>query len=193
MIFNSESAIRNISSMATIITHPIIPLAASAGIGLKRVPIRAVLAGVFLSVAPDLDVISFKLGIPYSHMLGHRGLSHSLLFALSMAVFFTSILRVRENSRNAVFAFLFISAVSHGLLDAVTNGGLGIAFFAPFSNERYFLPWQVLQVSPIGIRSFLTPRGLSVLYSEALWVWMPAVIAVIDIRLLRMWKNQKTE
>ena len=177
--------------MATIITHPIIPLAAGAGLGLKRIPLRVLLAGVFLSVLPDLDVISFKLGIPYSHMLGHRGLSHSLLFAMVIAIVFTLILKIEKKRRMVVFILLLVSITSHGLLDAMTNGGLGIAFFAPFSNARYFLPWQVLQVSPIGLERFLTPRGLTVLYSELIWIWIPAVIGVGLITMRRRWKNQE--
>ena len=172
--------------MATIITHPVIPLA--LGMGQKIIPMRAILAGVFLSVAPDLDVISFRLGIPYSHMLGHRGLSHSLIFAVFLACILTLTLRVGKDSRKAVFFLLLLSAASHGLLDAMTNGGLGIAFFAPFSNTRYFLPWQILQVSPIGVERFLTPRGLSVLYSELVWVWIPVICAAGLIYMARWWR-----
>jgi hypothetical protein len=35
---------------------------------------------------------------------------------------------------------LFLATAGHGLLDAMTNGGLGLAFFSPFDNHRYFLP-----------------------------------------------------
>jgi len=178
--------------MATIITHPVLPLTAGTGLGFKQIPKRAVFAGIFLSVAPDLDVISFRLGIPYSHMLGHRGLSHSLIFALFLAGVFTLILRVRKEQRMAVFSLLLISAVSHGVLDAVTNGGLGIAFFAPFSNERYFLPWQVLQVSPIGLERFLSSRGLAVMYSELVWIWIPALLMGTIIFLVRKGLTLKT-
>jgi inner membrane protein len=59
---------------------------------------------------------------------------------------------------------------SHGLLDAMTTGGLGVAFFAPFSAERYFFPWRPILVSPIGIERFLSPRGAAVLMSELQWV-----------------------
>ena len=30
---------------------------------------------------PDFDVVAFKLGIAYHDAFGHRGFSHSLLFA----------------------------------------------------------------------------------------------------------------
>ena len=76
------------------------------------------------------------------------------------------------------FAFLFVCTMSHGVLDAMTNGGLGVAFFAPFHNERYFFPWTPIRVSPIGV-GFFSARGLATLRSELLWVWGPCVIAAI--------------
>jgi inner membrane protein len=65
--------------------------------------------------------------------------------------------------------------LSHPLLDALTNGGRGVALLAPFSNERYFFPWRPIEVSPIGMR-FFSERGLSVIASEAVWVWLPALL-----------------
>ena len=63
--------------------------------------------------------------------------------------------------------------VSHGILDALTNGGLGIAFFAPFSNERYFLPIQPIQVSTLQVQHFFSEHGITVMKSELLYVWLP--------------------
>ncbi len=176
--------------MATIITHPVIPFALGLGLGRKVIPLRALAAGVFLSVAPDLDVISFRLGIPYANVLGHRGVSHSLALSLLLAGVLTLSLRIGRSDRGAVFLYLGLSAVSHGLLDAATNGGLGIAFFAPFSTERYFLPWQVLQVSPIGLKRFLTTRGLSVLQSELLWVWVPSLLTSAALHTFRRQRHR---
>jgi inner membrane protein len=65
---------------------------------------------------------------------------------------------------------------SHGLLDALTNGGLGVALLAPLDNSRYFFPVTPIQVSPIGIRSFLRDGGFSVLASEVPWVWLPSLV-----------------
>lgn len=74
------------------------------------------------------------------------------------------------------FLVLFISAASHGLLDALTNGGLGIAFFSPFSNRRYFLPWRILEVSPIGLSALFSRRGVRVLGSDLRCVWAPCLL-----------------
>ncbi|MEP7324822.1 MAG: metal-dependent hydrolase [Gemmatimonadota bacterium] len=71
------------------------------------------------------------------------------------------------------FAFFFLATASHGFLDTMTDGGLGVAFFSPFSNTRYFLPWRPVQVSPIGLSRFFTARGWAVFQSELLWIWIP--------------------
>ena len=57
----------------------------------------------------------------------------------------------------------------------MTNGGLGVAFFAPFDNRRYFLPLRPLEVSPIGTYGFFGPRGVAVLKTELAWVWLPCL------------------
>ena len=75
-----------------------------------------------------------------------------------------------------VWLFLFLVTASHGILDAFTNGGLGVAFFAPFSGERFFFPVRPIEVSPLSLDRFLTARGLAILASEVRWVWIPALI-----------------
>jgi inner membrane protein len=66
----------------------------------------------------------------------------------------------------------------------MTDGGLGIAFFAPFDNTRYFLPFRPIKVSPIGL-SFFSARGLDVIRSELLWVCLPAAIIAGAVLLYR--------
>ena len=41
----------------------------------------------------------------------------------------------------------------------MTDGGLGVAFFAPCDEMRYFLPWRPVMVSPIGVVEFFTHYG----------------------------------
>jgi inner membrane protein len=90
-------------------------------------------------------------------------------------------------TRFLLFFYFFIVTASHGALDAMTDGGLGIAFFAPFDNTRYFFPFRPIKVSPIGL-SFFSARGLDVIWSELLWLCVPAAIiagAVLFHRKLR--------
>ena len=88
----------------------------------------------------------------------------------------------------------FSVTASHGVLDAMTDGGLGIAFFAPFDNGRYFLPWTPIKVSPIEITAFFTVRGLQVLRSELVWIGIPVGLWILGIALYRreaVWFNRE--
>jgi inner membrane protein len=55
---------------------------------------------------------------------------------------------------------------SHGLLDTLTDGGLGIALLWPWSNHRFFAPWRPIPVAPIG-KAMLSARGAEVLLTQA--------------------------
>lgn len=127
---------------------------------------------------PDADVLGFGLGIRYGDLLGHRGLSHSLAFAALLAgATVAAWFRRGAGSLGpvAVFAVLALATASHGLLDALTDGGLGIAFFSPFDATRYFLPWREIAVAPIGIGGLFHPAILPVVASELRWVWAPSL------------------
>ena len=168
--------------MPTVFTHAVSAVALGAVSLPAGAGLRAWSLGVVCAALPDLDVLAFAFGIPYSAMLGHRGLSHSIAFALLLSTVVTALaLRGDQWSkmRLRIWLFLFAAAASHGVLDAFTNGGLGIAFFAPFSAQRYFFPVAPIEVAPIG-RGFFSERGLQVLASEMRWVWAPsaAVVAV---------------
>lgn len=171
--------------MPTIFTHPAVPLAIGLGLGAKKIPRRLLLAGIIASILPDVDVIAFKLHIAYSHDFGHRGVSHSLLFALLLALAGSLSWKYFETGYKRIFAFLFVSTASHGVLDALTSGGLGVAFFWPFSSNRYFAPVQVIEVSPIGASQLISERFITVLISEMKWVWLPCFALMILIWIAR--------
>jgi inner membrane protein len=120
-----------------------------------------------LSLLPDADVLAFTLGIPYRAPFGHRGAFHSLSIAVALGVLAALAVGGLWRSRLRMGVTAVVVTVSHDLLDAMTNGGLGIALFWPFSNARVFLPWRPIPVAPIGIR-FISSRGLSVLLTELL-------------------------
>lgn len=156
--------------------------AAALGIGAcfyrAEVPKRVWVLGALCAAAPDLDVIGFRFGVHYGDLLGHRGLTHSLAFAAVLAAVTVMAFPrgVPGLGRGGLWLYLFLATASHGLLDACTNGGMGIAFFSPFSNVRYFFPFQPIRVSPIGVGRFFSARGLAVLRSEIVWVWLPAML-----------------
>lgn len=172
--------------MPTILTHPAVPLALGLGLGRKTISGRLLACGMLGAILPDLDVLAFHFHIPYAAALGHRGFSHSLLFALCVAAVGTCGYRWLKSDALATFLFLFVAVASHGILDTITNGGLGIALLWPWSEHRYFAPFQPLEVSPIGLRPFLSARGLAVIKSELLWVWLPALGVCVTLTLMRL-------
>ena len=181
--------------MASGISHALAALSLGACFCRHGTPKRVWLAGALCSILPDLDVIGFHFGIRYSDFWGHRGFTHSFFFAgcLATLVAIPFIHKARAPgslleswSRLWIWTYLFLATASHGLLDGMTDGGLGVAFFSPFNNDRYFLPWRPIRVSPIGVARFFTHRGLAVLESELLWIWLPAgLLAFFGWRLRR--------
>jgi len=174
--------------MASVLSHAVAASAMSAAFYRPRLPKFVWMAGIACSVIPDFDVIGFRFGIRYGDFWGHRGFTHSLVFAALLAGIVTIAIPLRRSQIHcaSLFAYLFLATASHGLLDAMTNGGLGVAFFSPFDNTRYFLPWRPIRVSPIGVTRFFSDRGLAVLQSEMLWIWLPSMLVIVAVMVLRI-------
>ncbi len=175
--------------MASLFAHGFVAVAAGHAIVGGPRPWRFWVASVLCSCIPDADVLGFAFGIRYGDALGHRGFSHSLLFAamLSPAVVYSSFKDCLEDRRlkGLLLVHFFVVTASHGLLDAMTDGGLGVAFFAPFDNTRYFLPWRPIVVSPIGAAAFFSRWGLEVVVNELLWIWLPVGLVSLAVVLVR--------
>ncbi len=164
--------------MASAFSHAIAAAAIGSVATRSPQPARYWLLGMTCAVLPDADVIAFALGIPYDHVLGHRGLSHSLAFAALLAAIVVAAAFRGErygSMRVRLWTYFFAATASHGVLDAMTTGGLGVAFLAPVDDSRFFLPWRPILVSPISIARFFTERGVAVIRSEAVWIWLPSV------------------
>ena len=182
--------------MPSLITHSVVGIAAGKVFTDKKLPWRFWVLSVLCSVLPDADVIGYYLRVPYSHFFGHRGFFHSPFFALLLSILIVSIFfreeKLLSKSGARYMLYFFLTGASHGILDAFTNGGLGIALLSPFTNERYFSPWTPIQVSPLSIRAFLSEWGLRVILSELLWVCIPLFFIVILFRKIRSGRISQT-
>jgi inner membrane protein len=131
----------------------------------EKFPIVFWSLSLICSMIPDVDSIAFFFGIPYSHVFGHRGFFHSPFFGFFLSLILVSVFfrGIERFSRQwfFYFIFLFLVSASHGLLDAFTNGGLGVALLFPFDMTRYFFPWRPIVVSPVGVASFFSRWGFS--------------------------------
>lgn len=173
--------------MPTIITHTVVAVAAGKAFTKGPMPRNFWRAAIVSSVIADGDVLAFFFGIPYAHFFGHRGFFHSIFFAFMLSIALASIFwkHARPFSRQwwQYFLFFFLVGSSHGILDAMTDGGLGIALLSPFDNHRYFFPWTPIVVSPIGLSGFFSHWGLMVMISEITYVWAPLLICLFVIRM----------
>ena len=110
---------------------------------------RFFVLSMFCSIVPDLDVVGYFAGIEYESLFGHRGITHSFLFAFVLALVTVRYGFPGFTTSSAIWWGLclhfFLVTASHGVLDAMTNGGRGVAFFAPFDETRYFFPWRPVQ------------------------------------------------
>lgn len=153
--------------MASLFAHACVPAALAPYFSKKK----WVWPGILCAALPDIDVLGYFWKIPYGSFWGHRGITHSLSFAALIAA--TGGLFFRRKSGAAFAVYLFLRAASHDLLDALTSGGLGAAFFSPFKTTRYFFPWRPIPVSPLGVAPFFSTRGAFILFNELMWVAVP--------------------
>ena len=156
----------------TILGHAVFGIAAYGALQRRGAPPwgmtrrTVVLAALILPVLPDLDTFT---GQPYGSPLGHRGISHSFGVAIAIGLFAAFLLqrfgRLAAGRRALLGASLLFSALvgSHGVIDAMTNGGQPIPLFWPATMQRYWLPWRPIPVSPFGsglVRTEWTPQQL---------------------------------
>lgn len=174
--------------MPTIITHAAVGISAAAAVSGKKVQKKFWALSILAVVLPDVDVIGLKMGISYGSFWGHRGFLHSLSFALIVSLL---IVAVFFRGREGVFRrwwqywiYFSLLILTHGILDAFTNGGLGIALLSPFDNERYFFWTTPISVSPINPSRFFSAGGLHVMLNEIVWIWIPSIFLLAAGRFI---------
>ena len=158
--------------MASAITHFIVG-ASLALPAIKSQSIRSVLpawaipvsAGL-AAVAPDLDTYIMRaLAIPRGGIFSHRGIFHSPFFLFIACALLAAIITRRPRTTAWLTLMWAGCAITHPLLDALTDGGPGVMLLFPFTTARYFFPWRPIHVSPLSISAFFDNPG-PILYSE---------------------------
>lgn len=161
--------------MPSLIGHAVVGASLGVVLAPREDRVLVAAAGAVVACLPDLDVVAFAYGIPYGAPWGHRGAGHSLVVGAALGLAALAIIRRRRIGDGLA---LVLAGVSHGLLDAMTNGGLGIALLWPWSSERWFFGFRPIAVSPIGVVRFFSSRGVAVLVSELVWVIAPCALLV---------------
>jgi inner membrane protein len=168
--------------MPSAFSHAVAGLGIAACFCGPEVPKSLWALGAVCAALPDVDVLGFRFGVPYGSLWGHRGFTHSIVFAAALAGLIAGLIGL--GFRHGVpglppwrlWLFLFLATISHGLLDMLTDGGLGVALLAPFDNRRFFFPFQPIEVASFGVAWLFTRRGAVVLASEFRWVWLPSAV-----------------
>lgn len=175
--------------MASAFAHAISAVAIGKGFTTKGLDRRFWLLGIVCAIIPDADVVGFFYGIEYESFWGHRGFTHSFVFAALLAGAVLLLFYRNETYSRlkwiGLWLYFFLTTASHAVLDAMTSGGRGVAFFSPFDNERYFLPFRPIKVSPIGIEKFFSEWGMKVVLSELLWVFLPCMVFIMAMYWLK--------
>jgi inner membrane protein len=182
--------------VASAITHFIV----GAAIALPAMESRAlrpvlprwaipVTAGLW-AAAPDLDTwLMLGFGIPRGSLFSHRGFFHSPFFLIAFAAAMAALAARKYGRRTVVWLTLMwaVSAVTHPLLDMLTNGGSGVMLLFPFSEERLFFPWRPIHVSPLSIARFFDRAG------EILWSELPFCAAALALGITGLrWRKGRT-
>jgi inner membrane protein len=143
-----------------------------------------------LGLLPDADALLVAAGSEYEGQFGHRGFSHSLLFALTAATIVFFVAR-RWGSRPWFTAFLaFLAVGSHGLMDSMTYRTRGIPFLWPFSEDRFQLPWRPIPPAPFG-EHFFSRRGVDVMGIEMVYFLPLTLVALAPpLAIWRRWSQR---
>lgn len=172
--------------MATDYTHAFVGVAIGRLYADRRMPWTYWGLATLLPTIPDLDVISTAA---YGSAMGHRGITHSLVFALLLSGVAASLtfrrFRVKWWSLTALF---FAMVASHGLLDACTRGGGNIPFFWPLGAD--YGNWGPLSVSDIAF-DLPDPRRSRAISGELIWVWLPTAILLGLAWIYRRWQRHR--
>jgi inner membrane protein len=167
--------------MASAITHFVVgaalELPAARSARLRRVlpPWAIPVTAGLLAVIPDVDVLWFR-DFPYNSALGHRGFSHALFTLILFASVLAAVTARTSRQAAAQLALIWaVSAITHPLLDMLTDGGSGIMVLFPFSPERLFFSWRPIHVSPLNALRFFSGAGY-ILKSE-----LPFCLAAVAI------------
>ncbi len=175
--------------MPSVISHAAAGAALSIALAPDHAPVRFWPVAIALAVLPDADSVQYYFRMPHLSTLGHRGFFHSpflgLILSFLMMLLFSRSETFFSGRPFWYFFIFFLVWTSHGFLDALTNGGSGVAFLSPFSSKRFFLPWRPIEVAPIRIRPFFSSWGLSVFKNELLWIWLPGLVLIILSRVIR--------
>lgn len=122
------------------LTHGLLGSNIGQSLSSNRLTLKVILIAGLVAMFPDIDIFFGKSADPFSGMLYHRGVTHSLFFGPVVGPLFGFIISrfspKKEKRKDFLFYSIlcFLALESHVLLDLCTSYGTQI--FAPFSTLR---------------------------------------------------------
>lgn len=133
--------------MSTFVGHAlaatVVVSTSRAAIPPQRRPYVTVLA-IVAAILPDVDVLL----VTASGVVEHRGLTHSLMFAVISAAALAAVARALVDTGIArLFVVMFLACASHLLLDFLMGAGPPIRPLAPFDDRGFLAPVRLLPIA----------------------------------------------
>ena len=143
-----------------------------------------------LAMLPDADTFLLLCGVADRGLAGHRGFTHTPLFALLVGAIAVAIGRARGWRRPPWTGFIATLLVaSHELLDAMAQDGRGMLFLWPLSMHRYHFPFRPIPDIPTGLQIF-SRLGLRQLLIETA-LFFPLIADSLSWQAL--WRSGRTD
>lgn len=170
--------------MPSAFAHAAAGLAIAATLRPAELPRRFWVAAALCATIPDIDALGRPFGVlDYETAFGgHRGFTHSLLFAALFGAgvaWAVSQAPSGKGARLRLWLCFALATASHGILDGLTTTGDGVKYFSPFVDERFTFLWHPIdpRSAAAGVRAPLL-RILYLMGSEILWVGVPCAALV---------------
>jgi inner membrane protein len=120
------------------VTHIVLGACIGEAIAGKQVGKRALFLGAFAQSFPDIDFVGAFFLAPADNILVHRGLTHSIIFAIvatwGLAHFTKWYFRKRKIASRVWILLFSVNIFSHIFIDSFNAYGTG--WFEPFSHQR---------------------------------------------------------
>lgn len=134
----------------------------------RKLKNKAVFYGAIAGTIPDLDVLAVFFTDPISALEFHRGITHSILFAIFGAFFFGYLLYAFEKKRGVTYEeggwLFFWGLFTHALLDVFTTWGTRVLWPMeyPFAFKSIFVvdPFYTLPFAFFLIKSMWEKTNL---------------------------------
>ncbi|HEV8123080.1 MAG TPA: metal-dependent hydrolase [Gemmatimonadales bacterium] len=130
-------------------------------------PRVTILTFAALALAPDLDLLTNSLGAIPNTPFSHRGITHSIIFALFVALVAGALVRGTTRRQLLTGLWVFAALGSHGLLDTMSRLGNGPMLFWPLTHAQYEFPWRPIP-GVLTAEYYLTREAIPTLVVETM-------------------------